>query len=309
LSATVLQFSGNSPDRETVLGSTRVRLLTPELDKRVSEYFGDARQFAAFLAFQAGKRPADAPGALAAAEQAFPAVRDLRVRELLRTADDMHAFLRTIAARFLAEAAAAQSGESARDRRRLEGLLAEIDALKAGPASEAGQARRALLELEVGEMMRKYHTQGLGNATTTVVTTQYTGGVSLSPRLFTVKKTAARPALDTLRAASRSAGTTWGAGWIRSGARSAAGAGAAAAVSRTRPAPSGTARTTGARTGASTPPPPAPAEAPEEAVAAPARAAAPLSSIAVPGTGAPGGSPLVGRLGEGRRIVFTRAAR
>ena len=226
LSAEIMQRPGFArPDREYVLRNTRVHHLTPELDKTVSEYFGDPRNFAVFLAFKAGSEPARIPEFAAEAERLFPAARGKRVRELVRTTGDLQAFLRSFAARRISEMTGAQPGEFDRDRNRLEEIRAELAALPAAAAGGGGadDPRRLRLEGELQALIRKFHDPDRGAGIATVVTTQYTGGVSLAPRLFSVKKSAARPALEKLEAASRTAGATWGAaGWLRSGGRPAA---------------------------------------------------------------------------------------
>lgn len=314
LSAEILQFPGTAhPDRDSVLRNTRVHYLTPELNKRVSEYFGDPRRLSEFLAIKAGKEPAGFREFAAEAERLFPGVRDKRVRDLLRSTGDLRAFLRSIAARLIGELAGATSGESARDRKRLEETLAALAALPAGAAAGGGaDDPRQRLERELGELMRKYHAQGPAAALTTVVTTQFTGGVSLSPRLFSVKKSARRPALEKLRIATGSAGKNRdAAGWSRSGGRpgavmSPAGTPAPPALSK---APTLPPRPSRPAAGKRTFQPPAPGAALEELIPAQPAATPAMSSIAVPGAAAPAGSPLVGRLAGDRRIVFTRAAR
>jgi hypothetical protein len=233
-------------------------------------------------------------------------VYDKRVRELLRTKSDLHAFLRSYAARVVGETT---GGESARDRTRLKALLAELNALPAVPAGEGESAdpQRQRLEQELQGFMRKYHAQDRASGVTMIVSTQYTGGISLAPRLFSVKKSSTRPALEKLKAASRTAGTNWSAaGWIRSGEPPAA----AGSAARAPAAPTRSTRSERPAAGRTKPQPPSPDESPEEAAAPALPPATPaLSSIAVPGSATPAGSPLVGRLGDGRRIVFTRTAR
>jgi hypothetical protein len=318
LSAEILQLPGTGtgpPDRGYVLRNTRVQYLTPEVDKRVSEFFGEPRHLAVFLAFKAGKEPDRAPEFAAEAERLFPTVREKRVRELLRTPGDLHAFLRFFAVRLIGEMSGASPAVSASDRSRLEAVIAELGALPPSPPGGPEDPRRLSLEQELQDFMRLYHGQGRGAAPAVVVTTQYTGGVSLSPRLFSVKKSATRPALEKLKAASRTAGTAWGtAGWIRS-AGPAAGAGVsqapAAAATPTAPAASSArplpGRAPRPATGRTAPQVTPAGDALEEVASAPAPAAPSLSSIAVPGSATPAGSPRVGRLGDGRRIVFTRA--
>ena len=315
LSAEILNLDGSAPpDRDYVLRNTRVRYLTPELDRKVPEFFENPRNLAIFLAFKSGKESARAAEFAAEAERLFPAMQDKRVRELVRTPGDLQAFLRSCAARFLGETAAARPGESNRDRQRLEELLAGIAALPPDAPGEghAGDPRRLRLEEELGELMRRYHALGPGAGNTSVITTQYTGGVSLAPRLFTVKRSAAGPALEKLKAASRTAGTTWGAaGWIRSGAPPAA----SAVVSPTPRAPgasaspSAPARAPRPAAGRTSSQPPPGGDASDEIASAQPHARPAMNSIAVPGPATPAGSPLVGRLGGDRRIVFTRAVR
>jgi len=303
LSAEILRLpAGAAPDRANVVRNTEVRYLTPELDKSVAAFFGAPRHLAAFLSFKAGKDASRVDDFMAEAELLFPVVRGKRVRDLLRTTGDLHAFLRSYAARIIGEAAGARPAVSAEDRARLEALLAELGGLAPapagpGPADDAVAAQRASLDREIRQLIDKYHDSGTSAAPPTIVTTQYTGGVSLSPRLFIVKKTASRPALERLLAETRAAGPGVGAGWIRSGTRPAALPPAAhATTSAPRPV-----------AGRAAPAPPV-ASAPEE-IAAPRPPVRPaMSSIAVPGSVTPGGTPLVGRLGSDRRIVFTRAA-
>lgn len=313
LSADILQLPGNEPpDRGYVQRNIRVQYLTPEFDKKVFEFFGDARHLAVFLAFKAGKEPARASEFTVEAERLYPAVHDRRVRDLLRTTDDLHAFLRTFAAQTTGEFPGAQPRVAAGDRKRLEAVIADLASLPPAPAEAgAGDPRRLALERELQDFMRRYHAQGRGAGPGTVLITQYTGGVSLSPRLFSVKKPAKRPSLERLKAASRSARTTGGtAGWIRSG-----GPAAAANISRAPASPeasktpSAQLRPSRPHAGQTRPQPPAPGDTPEEAAPVLPTATPAMSSIAVPGSAAPAGSPLVGRLGGDRRIVFTRAPR
>jgi hypothetical protein len=318
LSAEILNLPGGTPpDREYVLRNTRVHYLTPELDRKVPEFFGDARHLAVFLAYQSKRQSARPAEFAAEAGRLFPTMHERRVRDLVRTPDDLHAFLRSCAARLLDDVAASQPGDPARDRRRLDEIraeLAELAALPANAAADGGdEPRRLRLERELTEMMRKYHAQGAGAGAATIVTTQYTGGVSLAPRLFSVKKSATRPALEKLKTASRTAGTAWGAaGWIRSGSRPAATTGSGSPRAATPAAPAAPAarsrapRPAAARTG---PQPTVSGEAPEEVASTLPSATPAMSSIAVPGSATPAGSPLVGRIGDGRSIVFTRAAR
>jgi len=342
VSAEILDFPmAQPPDRDFVIRNTRIQNLKPELDKKVAEFFGDPRHLAVFLALQAGKEPARFNDFTAEAERLFPDVKEKRVRELLRTSDDLRAFLRSYVARLNGEKAAAERQESARDRARLDQIRAELAALPPAPegAGEADNPQRQSLEEALREIMSKYHAQGRKAGITTIVATNYTGGVSLAPRLFSVKKSATRPALQKLQTASLTAGTTWGAaGWIRSAKRSAATLPGVSPTptpmptpsptllptARPTPTPSPTPTQTSAPKPTFTPAPvrlprpaaekpgfqpPPPDDVPEE-VAPPLPAATPaMKSIAVPGSATPAGSPLVGRLGEGRRIVFTRAAR
>jgi len=287
LSADILQFPGTAPpDPDYVFRNDKVLNLTPELNKKVSEFFGDPRHLAEFLALKAGKEAADASKFAAAAERLYPTVQDKPVRDLLRTTRDLHAFLRSYAARILGEIADTKPGESARDGKRLEEIRAELAALPSGSAGSGGadDPRRRRLEAELRDIVRKYHAQGPGAGMAGVVATQYTGGVSLAPRLFSVKKSANRPALEQLKAKSGAAGTNSGAaGWIRSEEKT------AARKARPQPLP--------------------PDVTPEEIAPARTPARPAMTSIAVPKTATPAGSALVGRLGEGGRIVFTRAAR
>ena len=239
------------------------------------------------------------------------------MRELLRTTGDVEAFLRSFAVRIVGEKYGFQPGESARDGKRLAEIRAELAALPAA-APEGGEAedpQRRRLDEELLEIVRKYHAQGRSTGVSSLVTTHYTGGISLAPRLFSVKKSEARPALDKLKVASRTAGTTWGAaGWIRSGGKQAASTSAprAPAVPAT-PAPSGgppvPIRSRQPAAATTRPQPPTPEDTPESVAPALPIAAPAMNSIAVPGSGSPAGAALVGRLGDDRRIVFTRAPR
>jgi hypothetical protein len=300
LSAEILQFpAAGTPDRDYVLRNTQVRHLTPELEKSVAEYFGEPRHLAAFLAFKAGKDPSHIDEFTAEADRLFPTLREKPVRDLVRTTGDLHAFLRSFAARLIGERSSARPAVTAADRARLEALLAELAALPSGAAEAGIEEQRARLDQQIREVIDRYHEQG-SPPPPTVVITQYIGGVSLSPRLFSVKKSksGSSPALERLRVASRAAGAaTDGSGWIRSGA----------ARRSARPAAAQAPRPAG---GITRPQPPGPDSAVEES--APPRPAAvkpAMSSIAVPGSAATGGAPLLGRLGENRRIVFTRAPR
>jgi hypothetical protein len=298
LSAEILQFpAAGTPGRDYVLRNTQVRHLTPELEKSIAEYFGEPRHLAAFLAFKAGKDPARIDEFTAEADRLFPTLREKRVRELVRTTGDLHAFLRSFAARLIGERSSARPAVSADDRARLEALLAELAALPSGAAEAGIEEQRARLDQQIREVIDRYHAQGSAPPPPTVVITQYIGGVSLSPRLFSVKKSGSSPALERLRVASRAVGAaTDGSGWIRSGAVRRAAPHAATAAPRP--------------TGASARPQPPRPESAFEEIAAPRPAAKPaLSSIAVPGSATTGGSPLVGRLGGDRRIVFTRTPR
>jgi hypothetical protein len=310
LSAEILESPGPEPRVPgQVLRSTRVRHLTPELDRKVSEFFGDPWHLAVFLAYKAGKGPADAPGLAAEAGRLLPTVQDEPVRTLLKSPGDLQAFLHACADRLLGDAGRTDAAAATRDLDRLQRLRDELAALPPAAAQGDEDPARQRLEREMGEIVRSYHAQGRTPAAATVVTAQYVGGVSLSPRQFTVSKSAARPALEKLKAATRAAGTGGGAaGWIRSSsrqpaARSATALAPAAGVVRAAPhqdrrAPAG---------------PPRPQAVPHggagEEQLPPRPAAQAMGSIAVPGSASPGGTPLVGRLGAGGRIVFTRAAR
>ncbi len=313
LSADILQLPGNEPpDRGYVLRNTRVQYLTPEFDRKVSEFFGDARHLALFLAFKAGKEPARSSEFKLEAERLLPTVQDKRVRDLLRSTDDLHAFLRTFAAKTIGELSSASSRVAASDLARLEAVVAELAALPPNAADgRSDDPRRLALEQELQGFMRLYHGQGRGLGLATVVTTQYTGGVSLSPRLFSVKKSAARPALEKLKVASRSARSTGGSGgWIRSGGAASSNISRAPArplSSKTPPVPLRPAAAPHAGRPSFQPTPPG--DVPGEAAPALPSATPAMSSIAVPGSATPAGSPLVGRLGGDRRIVFTRVPR
>jgi len=317
-STQVLHLSGTaSPDRDYVLRNTRVQSLTPELDKKVSEHFGDPPHLAVFLAFKAGKAAAKVLEFDAEARRLFPIVQEKRVRDLVRTTGDVEAFLRSYSARIVGERYGFQPEEPARDGNRLAAIRSELAALPATAAENQGveDPQRRRLEEELGELVRKYHAQGRGARINSLVTTQYTGGVSLSPRLFSVNKSATRPALEKLKIAKRTAGTTWGAaGWIRSGApRASSDSVWRAPATSTTPTPSSApplpARSP--RTGAAKTKPPSPPldDAPEPVAPALPTATPASRSIAVPKSATPAGAALVGRLGDDRRIVFTRAAR
>jgi hypothetical protein len=278
LTADILTLPGKTPpNREYVLANTRVRYLTPELDKSVSDYFGNPLHLAVFLAFKAGKDASRASEFTAEAERLLTTAPNSRVRDLLRTLGDLHAFLRTYAVRRIAEISSAQQGASERDRRRLNEIRTVLAALPAAATAQEGAVdpRRQSLENEMRDILRTLHAPVNNPGASTVVGTQYLGGISLAPRLFTVKKTVKRPALEKLKAT-------------------------VAKTPAQSPEPAA---------GKVQPQPLLPGDTPEELAPAPPAAKPAMSSIAVPGSATPAGTPLVGRPGEGRRIVFTPSPR
>jgi len=310
ISAEIIDLPEDAPpDRDYVFRNLRVQDLTTELNKSVSEFFGSPQQLAAFLAFQDGEPIAQTPEFAVEANRLFPTVQDKRVRDLLKTTADLQAFLRIAAARLLDQAAGVQPADLARDEHRVNELRVGLAALPSGPAAGEGadDPSRQRLERELQEIMRKYHAKGPRAGVATVVATQYTGGVSLAPRLFDVKKSNNRPALEKFKVASRTAGTTLGTtGWIRSRKRPAAPARVSAPPAKTSK-PSKTAKTP--KASKKERPQSLPGDSLEEIASPPASDKPAMRSITVPGSATPAGLPLIGLLGDGRRIVFTRSPR
>ena len=300
---------------------TVVRHLNPELDKTVGEIFRNPQGISVFLAYRAGKQFGDGARVSAEAERIFADRRDRKVRELVRTNEDLRALLRVISTRMLEGMPVEGLPDADRDRQSFERITARLQSLRAGTGGTDAAAVAAeirALDEEYAAILRKYHTQAAKSkeaAGIRLTNMQYTGGVSMDPRLFSVKRAASSPAIEKIRAASRSASTQGGgSGWIRSGNRPPA-TGASAPPAAVMPGKTGTAagnqRAPGApASGATATPrgrpavPPAPAsttapsgvESPGEmAVAAPRTAA--MRTIVLPPEVTPGGAPIVGRLG------------
>ncbi|MBI5015532.1 MAG: hypothetical protein HZB55_08565 [Deltaproteobacteria bacterium] len=202
-------------DADTVRRDTRVRFLSPELDETVEQVFEDAAGLAAFLERGGGAGPLDPRHREERARELFERDRGAKVRDLLRTEADLRAFLRFTVSR--PDQGATADREAETDAARARRLQEELSALAGRRAraeregDDPGPEERRLRR-ELQGIMEKYHARSRGGAgSRTYTVTQHTGGVSLDPRLFSVRKNSAGPALERLRRARAGRGE-----WLRS---------------------------------------------------------------------------------------------
>jgi len=296
----------------------------------VGDFFGNPKTYAGYLCTvrTAERRPCSAYEAEAAT--LFEEQRDLQLRSLLRSEEDLMTFLE-----FLLKKIVFPEGEAARarqiaDRKRIDRLQEELgrvrkDLAAAGdPPPESLAADRERIEAEIGAIMKWYH-EGGAVAWRTKSRIQVIGGISLRPDEFTISKNPASPALQKFKLRAQGAAVAAGPGGgsgrlVRSRptgkippvAGTGTSAGSALSVAPPRPAPPAASPAHPAATATRSPQgnaaaaPAGKAAPPSVAKAGPERVPGLITArVAIP-AGAAGATRALGELAADGRIVFRR---
>jgi hypothetical protein len=313
-----------------------VTWLTPMLQRTVGDFFGNPKTYTGYLctARKAERKPCSAYEAEAAT--LFEAQRGDPLRSLLRSEEDLMALLEFLVKKIVyplppeGEAARAEQIADGKQLERLRGELARAKAtLEAAgePPPEPLSGERVRLEEQIAGIMKRYHdARDEAAAWRTKSRVQVSGGISLRPEEFTIRRNPASPALQKFKRLAQGAAV----GAVPGGGR----------LVRSRPTgkiPRVAGRDPSAAPGkaAGTPRPAPPAAVPSSPAAAATRApkvkAAEVSAgktgppsvaavgparvpalvaarIAIP-AGAAGAAQALGELAADGRIVFRRAPR
>jgi hypothetical protein len=198
---------------------SQVTWMTPMLQRTVGDFFGNPRTFTGYLcAIRREKRPCSAYEAEAAT--LFEAQRGLPLRSLLRSEDDLTAFLEFLFQKITfplpPEGEAARAHEIA-DEKRLEHLRGELAKATLEAAGEqptkSVSVERMRLEAEIAAIMKRYHEgRDATSAWRTEARIQVNGGISLRPEEFTIRRGPASPALQKFKRLAQGASVEAGPG-------------------------------------------------------------------------------------------------
>lgn len=195
--------------KDLVRESSEVTWMTPMLKRTVADFFGGAKAYAGYLCIvrKAERKPCASYEAEAAT--LFEEQRNLPLRSLLRSEQDLMNLLEFVMKKIVyplpPEGEAARAQQVA-DGKRLDQLQQELEKARADLAAagdrppESLAAERERLESEFGSIMKRYHeTAEAGKAWRTKSRIQVNGGISLRPEEFTIRKNPASPALQKFK--------------------------------------------------------------------------------------------------------------
>jgi hypothetical protein len=201
---------------------SEVTWMTPMLNRTVADFFGKPKVYAGYLCVvrKAERQPCAAYEAEAAT--LFEAQRDLPLRSLLHSNEDLMNLLEFLMKRVVyplpPEGEAARARQIA-DGRRLDQLRAELDRVRqelaaAGdPPSQSLTADRERIETEIGSIMKQYHEGGAAaSGWRTKSRIQVNGGISLRPDEFTIRKDPGSPAMQKFKRLAQGAAVASGPG-------------------------------------------------------------------------------------------------
>lgn len=186
-----------------------VTWMTPMLNRTVADFFGNQKTYAGYLCTvrKAARKPCAAYEVEAAT--LFEAQRDLPLRSLLNSEEDLLSLLEFLLKKIvypLPPEGEAERAQQIADGERLEWLQKELgqvrtDLAAAGdPPPESLAADLERLEAEFGSIMKRYHMTGAAaSAWRTKSRIQVNGGISLRPDEFTIRKNPASPALQKFK--------------------------------------------------------------------------------------------------------------
>jgi len=213
---------GGKISEALVKESSSVTWMTPMLKRPLADFFGNPKAYAGYLcsARKAERMPCTAYEAEAAT--IFEAQRDLPLWSLLRSEEDLRAFLEFLTKNIvypLPPEGEAERAQPIADRKRLDRLQEELgrvreDLAAAGdPQPESLAADRKRIEAEIGAIMKRYHEGGAAaSAWRTNSRVQVNGGISLRPGDFTIRKDPASPALRKFKNLAQGAAVVAGPG-------------------------------------------------------------------------------------------------
>jgi len=207
---------------DDVMQDATIKWLTPRLDDYCKDLFSDAEEFAKFVSYQEQEKRASGSTWLADPNMQFEHVKDLRARELIRSSDDLKAFVLYISQETvprMAHAIVQMKEELAEKQTELSSVQAELGRLDKRMKTNA-ETHNALLPKYKSLVDR--HNQ-LGNALSLdaqikalkasdlVVsrTMRITGGIDLGPDRFSVKTGAPSPGLKRFISNTKKARLMW----------------------------------------------------------------------------------------------------
>ncbi len=188
---------------------SEVTWLTPLLQRKVGDFFGNQKTFTAYLcvARKAKRRPCSDYETEAAA--LFEAQRDHPLRSLFREGGDLTIFLEFLVSRIdypLPPEGEAERAKQLADEKRLGKIQEEMahvaKQLRAAgePPPEPLASERTRLEAETAAIMKRYHEARAEAASwRTNSRVQVSGGISLRPDDFTIRQAPGSPALKKFK--------------------------------------------------------------------------------------------------------------
>jgi hypothetical protein len=234
VSACVVSYAkSEGMNTDYVIKNASVVYLSPVLDKKVSEHFGNPANFAKFFCLKNGIKEEDFRSYESEASQLFNANRNHSVRDIIKTKEDLEAL-----ASYSVDALHAQEPPAAKvlegninaDKAALEKLNTKIEQTKGMISSATSISTHNSLVDQHNDLVRQYESirdrynlavskyNSLGIEYPMII--EISGGINLEPRNFKIKTPQTSAMLQEFRGIMDKVGTEWrslnGSGkWIR----------------------------------------------------------------------------------------------